>query len=146
MPTDTASQTLEVHAPFDRVLAVIRDVQTQPEWVKEMLDRRRAREERRRDPGDRALPGVSAGGHRRLHARLHPPRRRDELVPRRGAAADRAGRGVHAAQAGKGGKRPEVTFDLTISHNLPLPGFIRRRVINGLVESNVTGLKAYLEA
>ena len=37
MPTDTASQSLEVHAPLDGVLAVIRDVQTQPEWVKEVL-------------------------------------------------------------------------------------------------------------
>ena len=38
-----------------------------------------------------------------------------------------------------------VTYDLTIHHNLPLPGFIRNRVIKGLVESTLTGLKEHLE-
>ena len=36
MPTDTASQTLEIEAPYDRILATIRDVATQPDWVKEV--------------------------------------------------------------------------------------------------------------
>ena len=40
----------------------------------------------------------------------------------------------------------EVTFDLTIHHNLPLPGFLRGRVIRGLVRSTVEGLKEYVEA
>jgi len=42
--------------------------------------------------------------------------------------------------------RTEVTFDLTIHHNLPLPGFLRGRVIKGLVHSTVVGLKGYVEA
>jgi hypothetical protein len=45
----------------------------------------------------------------------------------------------------KGPARTEVTFELTIRHNLPLPGFIRRRVIEGLVSSTVDGLKSYVE-
>ena len=40
----------------------------------------------------------------------------------------------------------QVTYDLTIHHNLPLPGFIRNRVIKGLVESTMTGLKGRVEA
>jgi hypothetical protein len=40
----------------------------------------------------------------------------------------------------------EVTFDLTIHHNLPLPGFLRGRVIRGLVHSTVSGLKEYVES
>ena len=36
--------------------------------------------------------------------------------------------------------RTEVTFTLTISHNLPLPGFIRSRTIKGLVANNTGGL------
>ena len=39
----------------------------------------------------------------------------------------------------KGAHRAEVTFELQISHNLPLPRFIRSRVIEGLVSSTVTG-------
>ena len=34
----------------------------------------------------------------------------------------------------------EVTFDLRISHNLPLPGFLRRKVIGDLATSRVKGL------
>jgi hypothetical protein len=34
----------------------------------------------------------------------------------------------------------EVTFSLTISHTLPLPGFIRSRTIKGLVANNTAGL------
>jgi hypothetical protein len=45
-----------------------------------------------------------------------------------------------------GGGRTEVTFELSISHNLPLPGFIRRKVIKDLVSSTLGGLKDYVEA
>ena len=38
----------------------------------------------------------------------------------------------------------EVTFTLTISHPLPLPGFIRSRTIKGLVANNTGGLKQHL--
>ena len=34
-----------------------------------------------------------------------------------------------------------MTYELTIHHNLPLPGFLRHRVIKGLVESTLRGLK-----
>jgi hypothetical protein len=41
----------------------------------------------------------------------------------------------------------EVAYDLTIHHSLPLPGFLRSRVIKGLVEeSTLTGLKGRIEA
>ena len=147
MPTDTASQTLEVHAPLDRVLAVIRDVQTQPEWVKEVLT---VDVLEKNDDGTPATAHFTAsapvGKDEYTLAFTH----RDDgmswsLVQGRLQTGQNAAYTLH--KAGKGGKAATtVTFDLTISHNLPLPGFIRRRVINGLVESNVTGLKAYLEA
>jgi hypothetical protein len=38
-----------------------------------------------------------------------------------------------------------VTYELTIHHNLPLPGFIRGRVIRGLVDNTLNGLKVRLE-
>jgi hypothetical protein len=42
-------------------------------------------------------------------------------------------------------RRTEVTYELVISHSLPLPGFVRRRVIGGLVDSTLGGLTAHLE-
>ena len=44
-----------------------------------------------------------------------------------------------------GKSRTAVTFELCITHGLPLPGFIRRRVITGLVNSTLGGLKGYVE-
>jgi len=41
------------------------------------------------------------------------------------------------------GDRTEVTFTLRITHPLPLPGFLRRKVISGLVDSTVTGLQTF---
>ena len=38
-----------------------------------------------------------------------------------------------------------VTYELTIHHNLPLPGFIRNRVIKALVDSTLSGLKQRVE-
>ena len=45
-----------------------------------------------------------------------------------------------------GPDRTSVTYELTIHHNLPLPGFIRRRVIEGLVGSTLTGLQQHFAA
>jgi len=41
--------------------------------------------------------------------------------------------------------RTSVTYELTIHHNLPLPGILRRHVINGLVAGTLHGLKDRLE-
>src|SRR5690348_11853793 len=38
MPTDTDTQIVEVQAPFDDVLATLRDVASQPEWIPEILE------------------------------------------------------------------------------------------------------------
>ena len=38
MPTDTARQTVSIDAPLDDVLATIRAVETQPDWIKEILE------------------------------------------------------------------------------------------------------------
>lgn len=42
--------------------------------------------------------------------------------------------------------RTEVTFELTISHDLPAPGFIRRRVIQRAVDHTVYGLQRRMES
>ncbi|MHB1474955.1 MAG: SRPBCC family protein [Dermatophilaceae bacterium] len=38
MPTDHATETVIVAAPVKRVLATVRDVGSQPKWVKEVLE------------------------------------------------------------------------------------------------------------
>ena len=38
MPTDTATRTVTIGTPVDQVLGTIRAVETQPEWIKEILE------------------------------------------------------------------------------------------------------------
>ena len=38
MPTDSGTRTVVVAAPFETVLATIRDVESQPTWIPEILD------------------------------------------------------------------------------------------------------------
>ena len=144
MPTDKASQTIIVDAPLDRVLATIRAVATQPQWVKEILEAELLEEFEDGTPATASSRASSPVGSDRytLEYEHSSDGMRWHLVKGR----------LQTAQEGqytlrrKGTGHTEVTFELQISHNLPLPRFIRSRVIDGLVSSTVTGLKAYVEA
>ena len=144
MPTDNAVQTIEVAAPFDAVLATIRDVESQPEWIPEILaaDLLEVYE-------DDDLPATA-------HFKASATVGTDEYTLSYEHGDDTMswtmlkGR-LQTGQEGLyklvplGPDRTEVTYDLTIHHNLPLPGFVRRRVMNGLVNSTLNGLKGRVE-
>lgn len=55
------------------------------------------------------------------------------------------GQEAHYTVVAAGADACDVTFDLTVSHNLPIPGFLRRKVIGDLVTSTLTGLRRHLE-
>lgn len=143
MPTDTARQTVVVDAPFDEVLATIRDVESQTIWIKEIL-------------AAELLEEYEDGTPATAHFRATAPVGSDEYTLEYDHADDgmswtmvkgklQTGQeGVYTLR-GLGPDSTEVTYQLTISHNLPLPGFVRNRVVRGLVSSTVTGLKGYLE-
>ena len=144
MPTDPPDETVQIKAPFADVLATVRDVESQVEWIPEILEVELLEVyEDRRLAGDRPVQGVRDRRHGQLHVVLRTPRRWHELDDGGGKVADRTGRPLHARRVGT---REDVgDLDLTIHHNLPLPGFIRNRVIKGLVDSTLTGLKKHLE-
>ena len=144
MPTDVASKTVTVDAPLETVLATLRDVAAQPAWVKEV---------RTAEVLDKNEDGTPAQA--RLTAST--PVGSDEYVlayeHRRDGMSWSLVRGrLQTAQDGsyslrrKGKARTDVTFELKISHHLPLPGFVRRRVIEGLVDSTLTGLQAHVSS
>ena len=143
MPTDKASQTVVIDAPLERVLATIRDVQTQPQWVKEILQAELLEEFEDGTPATASFRASSpVGSDRYTLAYEHTAHTMKwHLVKGRLQTAQDGTYTVHRKAAG----HTEVTFELQISHNLPLPRFIRSRVIEGLVESTLTGLKRYLE-
>ncbi|HSK27516.1 MAG TPA: SRPBCC family protein [Jiangellales bacterium] len=144
MPTDSARQTVEVAAPLRRVLATIRDVGSQPEWVPEVLEAEVLEEYEDGTPATAKFSAAAPVGTDQYTLSYgHRPDGMDwSLVEGR----------LQTGQDGRydvrslGRSRTEVSFELTISHHLPLPGFVRRRVVNGLVSSTLTGLKGRVEA
>lgn len=143
MPTDHATETVVVAAPMKKVLATIRDVESQPKWVKEVIE---AEVLEKNDDGTPAMAKFTATS----------PVGKDTytLTYRHGADAMswslvkgrlQTGQDATYTLRNLGHGKTEVSFDLTIHHNLPLPGFVRGRVIRGLVHSTVNGLKGYVE-
>jgi hypothetical protein len=144
VPTDHAAETVVVAATMKRVLDTIRDVGSQPKWVKEILE---AEVLETNDDGTPATAHFSATS----------PVGKDTYTLAYQHAADgmtwslvkgrlQTGQDAIYTLRSLGRGKTEVTFDLTIHHNLPLPGFLRGRVIRGLVHSTVDGLKGYVEA
>ena len=143
MPTDHASETVVINAPKARVLAQIRDVESQPQWVKEVLEAQVLEKYDDGTPAKAHFTSTTAVGKDTytLTYEHAPDGMSWSLVKGRLQTGQD---GTYKLRSGGQGKT-EVTFDLTIRHNLPLPGFLRNRVIKGLVHSTVTGLKEYLE-
>ncbi len=144
MPTDTCSRTQLMSAPFDEVLATVRAVDTQVDWVKEILEAEVLEEY---EDGLVATARFRASSPVGTDAyTLEYEHRDDGLSWKLVKGRLQTGQvGVYTLRAVDAGQT-EVTFSLTISHNLPLPGFIRNRVIKGLVDSTVDGLKRYVES
>jgi uncharacterized membrane protein len=144
MPTDTASRTITVDAPLDQVLTTIRDIESQPEWVKEVLEAEVLEECDDGTPAKaRFKASTPVGSDRYTLAYEHSDDGMTwHLLEGRLQTAQDASYELRVLDR----QQTEVTFRLTITHNLPLPGFLRSRVINGLVASTVSGLKQYVEA
>jgi hypothetical protein len=142
VPTDEASRTVHVQAALEEVLATIRAVDHQPEWVPEI---RTAEVLERADDGlplkARFTAATPVGTDEYTLAYSH---RDDGLDWSLVAGKLQTGQDASYRLAAAGGGT-DVTFSLRISHNLPLPGFLRRKVINGLVDSTLGGLTARVD-
>ena len=140
MPTDNAVQTIEVKAPYADVLAVLRDVESQPEWIPEILEAEllEVYEDDDLPATARFKASATVGTDQYTLSYEHTDDGLSWTMVEGRLQTGQEGvyRLVELAP-----DLTEVTYDLTIHHNLPLPGFIRHRVIQGLVESTLTGLK-----
>jgi hypothetical protein len=145
MPTDNAVQMIEVKAPYADVLAVLRDGESQPEWIPEILEAEllEVYEDDDLPATARFKASATVGTDQYTLSYEHTDDGLSWTMVEGRLQTGQEGvyRLVELAP-----DLTEVTYDLTIHHNLPLPGFIRHRVIKGLVESTLTGLKGRLEA
>ena len=143
MPTDSAVQTVEVEAPFDVVLATIRDVEGQADWIPEILEAEllEVYEDDELPATARFKASATVGTDEYTLSYEHTDNTMSWTMLK--------GR-LQTGQEGcytlveHGPDRTTVTYELTIHHNLPLPGFIRNRVIKGLVASTLQGLQRQL--
>jgi hypothetical protein len=144
VPTDSATQTIEVKAPFEEVLATIRDVGSQAEWIPEILEAEVLEVYTDDDlPATarfKASATVGTDEYTLSYEHTETTMSWTMLKGRMQTGQE----GCYTLEA-VAPDRTSVTYELTIHHNLPLPGFIRSRVIKGLVNSTLTGLKTRLE-
>jgi uncharacterized membrane protein len=144
MPTDRSVQTVEIKAPMAEVLATIRDVESQPEWIPEILEAEVL--EVYEDDGLPATARFKASATVGTdHYTLSYEHSEDGMTWSMVEGRLQTGQEGVYELAELGPDLTSVTYDLTIHHNLPLPGFVRNRVIKGLVNSTLTGLKSHLE-
>ena len=145
MPTDHARETIEVKAPFTEVLETLRDIEGQAVWIPEILEAELLEVYEADDLPATARFQASAtvGTDRYTLAYEHTDDGMSWTMVEGHLQTGQEGR-YQLRELGR--DLTSVTYDLTIHHNLPLPGFIRSRVIKGLVDSTLTGLKEHLEA
>lgn len=144
MPTDRATETVPVDVPAPRVLAVLRDVESQARWVPEIQSATVLDVDDEGRPVEASFVARTAvGTDEYTLAYEHPD---DGLAWTLVAGRLQTGQDGRYTVRPRGKGACTVTFELTISHHLPLPGFIRGRVVRGLVHGAVQGLKQYAEA
>jgi uncharacterized membrane protein len=145
MPTDHARETVEIKVPFREVLDTIRDIESQPDWIPEILEAEllEVYEDDDLPATARFKASASVGTDSYTLSYEHAD---DGLSWTMVEGHLQTGQEGCYQLSKLGPHTTEVTYDLTIHHRLPLPGFVRSRVISGLVDHTLTGLKTHLEA
>jgi hypothetical protein len=144
MPTDHARETIEIKAPFSEVLDTIRDIESQAVWIPEILEAEllEVYEDDDLPATARFKASATVGTDSYTLSYEHADDGMSWTMVEGHLQTGQEGR-YQLRELGRG--LTSVTYDLTIHHNLPLPGFIRNRVIKGLVDGTLNGLKDHLE-
>jgi polyketide cyclase/dehydrase/lipid transport protein len=144
MPTDSDTQTVEVDAPFADVLATIRDVESQVDWIPEILEAEllEVYEGDELPATARFKASAAVGTDEYTLSYEHTDNTMSWTML---AGKMQTGQEGCYTLVELGPDRTSVTYELTIHHNLPLPGFVRHRVIKGLVGNTLTGLRKHFE-
>lgn len=144
MPTDSATQTVEVRAPLSEVLATIRDVESQVDWIPEIREAEllEVYEDDELPATARFKAAATVGTDEYTLSYEHADDGMSWSMVKGKLQTGQEGRYTLEAVAAD---RTMVTYELTIHHNMPLPGFVRNRVIKGLVSNTLTGLKKHLD-
>jgi len=143
MPVDHAKASIVVEAPFEDVLAVLRDVASQPEWVPDITAAELLEEYEDGTPATARLETTTKIGSDTFVLEYTSTDSTLEwtLVE---STMMKAQNGSYTLQA-TGESTTEVTFALEIEHSIRAPGFLRRSIFGGVVKGTLAGLKEYTE-
>ena len=143
MPVDRATATVVIDAPVELVREAVRDVTSQVDWVGEITGAELLEEYE---------DGTAATARFEMTTRLGVDRYTLEYEHADDAMSWVMGvGGMQKAQTGAyrlrdlGDGRTQVTLDLEVEHSIAAPGFLRRKILQGVVEGNLASLRTYLE-
>ena len=143
MPLDRASAVVVVEAPLMPVLDAVRDVTAQFDWVAEITEAELL---------EAYEDGTPATARFEMTTRLGVDHYTLEYEHDGASMSWVMVQGqMQKSQSGAyrlrdlGGRRTEVTLSLEVEHSIAGPGFLRRKIFQGILESNLASLKAYVE-
>jgi Polyketide cyclase / dehydrase and lipid transport len=148
MPTDKASASVVIAAPLETVLAAVRDVAAQVEWVSEITEAELLEVYEDDTPATASFVMVTKLGteHYTLEFEHADDAMTWSLVSGELQKAQDGEYRLTALDTQQAPASTEVTLTLEIEHSIKAPGFVRRMVFNGIVQGNVASLKKYVES
>ncbi len=143
MPTDRAHGKVVVGAAPEQVLAVLRDVESQPRWMREITSAEVLEEYEDGLVATAAFELVTKIGSDTYT--LEYDHADDGLTWTLVEGGMLSGQDGAYRLVDVGGGRTEVRLELVVEHSIRAPRFIRHRVFNGFVSGALHGLKTYVE-
>ncbi len=143
MPTDHASGSVVVPAAVAHVLAVLRAVESQPEWVPQITAAELLEEYEDGTPATAAFVLSTAIGTDRFTLEYEHADDAMTWTLVTGSMLKAQDGGYRLRDLGDGST--EVRLDLTVEHSIAAPGFLRRKVFGGFVDGALAGLRSYLQ-
>jgi hypothetical protein len=138
----TASKTVTINAPLDRVLATVRDVAGQKDWWPGTISSEVLETDAEGRPTKAALVNdvkVAKDSFELVYEHSDTGMSWSLVAP---SKAQKAQTGSWAL-VDKGGKT-EATVTLTVDSSLPLPGFVQKKVIGDTLKGATSGLQKHL--
>jgi len=144
MPKDKASATTFIAAPLDEVLAVIRDVGSQADWVKEVSLVELLEEYEDGTPATARFEVTTGIGSDKYT--LEYEHSDDGMTWTMVEGHLQKSQDGAYLLSDHGSDRTEVTLTLEIDHSIHAPGFLRKRIFSGVVKNTLAELKSHVEA
>ncbi len=143
MPVDRAHASVVVAAPLAEVLAAVRDVASQTDWIGEITEAELLEEYEDGTPATARFEMTTRLGvdHYTLEYEHADDAMSWVLVE---GEMQQGQQGSYRLRE-LGAHSTEVTLTLEVDHSISAPGFLRKMIFKGVVEGNLASLKTYVE-